>query len=106
MIIIVGVGDLNNTSSNGLQLTVYPYIDIITSDQLYGCTFNKPAEFYTNPTKMYPEGYSTTTNKYIFLMLLEGNWIEERYMLDSKVLTGYFDLSLVDYNLFRIYSKT
>ena len=71
------MGDLNNTSSNGLQLTVYPYIDIITSDQLYGCTFNKPAEFYTNTTKMYPEGYSTTT-KYIFDACWK-NWIEERY---------------------------
>lgn len=92
-------GDLLNTSSNGLQVTVYPYIDIITSDQLYGCTFNKPAEFYTNTKNMYPNGYSTTT-KYIYDACWN-NWVYERYNVDSKVLTGYFDLSLVDYNLFK-----
>ena len=38
--------------------------------------------------------------KYIFDACWK-NWIEERYDVDSKVLTGYFDLSLVDYNLFQ-----
>ena len=47
---------------------------------------------------MYPGGYSTTT-KYIYDACWK-NWIDERY-IDSKVLTGYFNLNLVDYNLFK-----
>lgn len=92
-------GDLLNTSSNGVQVNVYPYIDIITNNQLYGCTFNKPSEFYTYTSKLYPNGYSTTT-QYIYDACWK-NWINERYNINSKVLTGYFDLSLVDYNLFQ-----
>ena len=38
----------------------------------------------------------------IFMMLVGRIGLLKDIMLIVKVLTGYFDLSLVDYNLFRI----
>ena len=99
-------GDILN-QSNSIQVNSYPLFDIIYStmgldliiSQKYGCSFAKPAETYTNSVLVYPYGYVSST-KYIYDVCWK-NWIEERYNVDSKVLTAYFDLNLVDYNLFK-----
>lgn len=94
---------------NSIQINSYPVLDIVYSTNLsypstsisqkYGCSFAKPTETYTNTVLAYPYGYSSNI-KYVYDVCWK-NWIEERYDVGSKVLTAYFNLNLVDYNLFN-----
>lgn len=94
---------------NSIQVNSYPVLDIVYStrssypvisiNQKYGCSFAKPAETYINNMLVYPLGYSSNI-KYVYDVCWK-NWINERYGVGSKVLTAYFNLNLVDYNLFN-----
>ena len=84
-----------------LRITEYPIIDFVydTETKQYGCLFNMPSKVYANETAIRPNGYMGDA-----VFIYDGFWkryIEERYNLNNKKLTAYFDLTPSDFYMFK-----
>ena len=89
------------TSIDFLSFTTYPIIDFVydTETKQYGCLFNMPSKVYANETAIRPNGYRGDA-----VFIYNGFWkryIEERYNLNNKKLTAYFDLTPSDFYMFK-----
>jgi len=84
-----------------LEITEYPIIDFVydTEAKQYGCLFNMPSKVYANETAIRPNGYRGDA-----VFIYDGFWkryIEERYNVNNKKLTAYFDLTPSDFYMFK-----
>ena len=89
------------TTIDSLSLTIYPIIDFVydTETAQYGCLFNMPSKVYANETAIRPNGYRGDS-----VFIYDGFWkryIEERYNVNNKKLTAYFDLTPSDFYMFK-----
>ena len=89
------------TNIDNLSFTTYPIIDFVydTETKQYGCLFNMPSKVYANETAIRPNGYCGDA-----VFIYDGFWkryIEERYNLNNKKLTAYFDLTPSDFYMFK-----
>lgn len=76
---------------NYTNITTYPYLDIVSGNNL--CVFNNPKENYT-----YTNNYSGKNSIYTNFWQ---NYLNERYNTQNKIITCYVDLSPIDYNKFE-----
>ena len=86
---------------NSTIITEYPIIDFVynTDTTQYGCLFNMPSKVYANETAIRPHGYRGNA-----VFIYDGFWkryIEERYNVNNKKLTAYFDLTPSDFYMFK-----
>ena len=84
-----------------LNITEYPIIDFVydTQTKQYGCLFNMPSKVYANETAIRQNGYRGDA-----VFIYDGFWkryIEERYNVNNKKLTAYFDLTPSDFYMFK-----
>ena len=88
-------------SDKSILITEYAIIDFVydTDTKQYGCLFNMPSKVYANETAIRPNGYRGDA-----VFIYDGFWkryIEERYNVNNKKLTAYFDLTPSDFYMFK-----
>ena len=89
------------TNIDDIYFDTYPIIDFVydTETMQYGCLFNMPSKVYANETAIRPNGYRGDA-----VFIYDGFWkryIEERYNVNNKKLTAYFDLTPSDFYMFK-----